>query len=57
MTPQFLAANFFPLEGFFPLEFTADSFIRGGECHRPWHIGGKPCRISLNVAIRQVANR
>ncbi len=31
----------FSVSRFFRMIFTSDSFICGGECHRPWHYGGK----------------
>ncbi len=39
-----LGGDFFPYQRFFSARFTLDSFIRGGDCHRPWHIGGKLSR-------------
>jgi hypothetical protein len=40
MTSQFMTVNF-PFHSFLLPVFTFDSFIHGGECHRPWHTGGK----------------
>ena len=42
--PKIIRRIFLPTRFFFPRNFTADSFIRGGECHRPWYIGGKVSR-------------
>ncbi len=38
---------FFLIKVFFCMNFTSASFIRGAECHRPWHYGGK--HTLLNV--------
>ncbi len=35
--------------------FMSDSFIHGGECHRPWHYGRK--HSSLNVSFAKLSNR
>jgi hypothetical protein len=32
-----------------------DGYIHIGDCHRPWHCGGKHSLI--NVTIHQIANR
>ncbi len=49
MTSQIMTVNFFRIKVFFCTIFTSDSFILGGECHRPWHYGGK--HSLLNVSI------
>jgi hypothetical protein len=41
-------AIFLPPGSFFPHDFTSDSFIRGGECHRPWLSGIAKWQDSLN---------
>ena len=40
---------FFPVSGFAPPSFPIDSFICGGECHRPWLLGGK--HLSTKITI------
>ncbi len=44
VTSQSYTDNFFTYKVFFLRNFTADSFIRGGECHMPWYIGGNISR-------------
>ncbi len=44
VTSKNCTANFFTYKVIFLRNFMADSFIRGGECHRPWYIGGNISR-------------
>jgi hypothetical protein len=47
--PKIIRLIFLPIR-FFSRNFTADSFICGGECHRPWYIGRKVSRYISRFA-------
>ncbi len=49
MTTRMVTLIFFHIKVLFRTTFRSDSFICGGECHKPWHYDGK--HSLLNVAI------
>ncbi len=55
MTSRIVTVKFLSLIIFFHMIFTSDNCIHGGECHRPWHCGGKhillKCCNSLNCQL------